>query len=95
MERGHLFYRGGGDQRRKGLLPALLKILLPVLLVGGVSVLLAYLNSNGMLRAFLDRQSVFGMILVVLVVNAIGFSFVYMLSAVWKAVKRDLGHDED
>jgi hypothetical protein len=95
MEPGHLFDRGGGDRHKGGLLPALLKMLLPVLLVGAVTALLAVLHSNGMLRAFLDRQSVLGMIMVVLVVNAIGFSFVYMLSAVWKAVKRDLGHDDD
>lgn len=70
-------------------------MLLTLLLVGGVAGLVAFLQVNGMLRAFLDRQSVVGMILVVLVVNAVGFSFVYMLAAVWKAVKRDLGHDDD
>lgn len=95
MGKDRLFDRSGGGRRRGGLLPALMKTMLPVLLIGGLTALVAFLQANGMLRSFLDRQSVFGMILVVLVVNALGFSFVYMLSVVWKAVKRDLGHDDD
>jgi hypothetical protein len=31
-----------------------------------------------------------GMIAVVLVLNIIGFAFIYMLSMVWKSVKHDL-----
>ena len=50
---------------------------------------------DGTLRIFLDRQSMFGMIAVVLVLNIVGFAFIYMLSMVWKSVKHDLLHRSD
>ena len=44
---------------------------------------------------FLDRQGMFGMIAVVLVLNLVGFAFIYMLSMVWKSVQHDLLHLKD
>jgi hypothetical protein len=67
---------------RRRVLSALAKAALPLMLIGT-------------LRLFLDRQSMLGMIIVVLAVNAVGFSFVYMVSATWKSIKRDLGRDDD
>jgi hypothetical protein len=36
-----------------------------------------------------------GMIAMVLVLNIIGFTFIYMLAMVWKSVKHDLLHYRD
>ena len=72
---------------------ALLKVLLPIALIGGTIVVLVMLHLDGTLRSFLDRQSAEGMIAVVLIVNIVGFAFIYMLSMVWKSVKHGLlGH---
>ncbi|HEV7368474.1 hypothetical protein [Arenibaculum sp.] len=85
----------GGISPRRRFLPALLKAVLPLLLIGGTAAVLVMLHRDGTLRTFLDRQSMLGMIAVVLVVNAVGFSFVYMASSAWKSIKRDLGRDDD
>ena len=68
----------------------LLKVLLPLCIVGSSVVVLIVLHLDGTLRMFLDQQSMLGMIAVVLVLNIVGFAFIYMLSMVWKSVKHDL-----
>jgi hypothetical protein len=79
------------DRRpHKTLRTVLLKVLLPLGIVGGSVAVLIVLHVNGTLRMFLDQQSMLGMIAVVLVLNIIGFAFIYMLSMVWKSVKHDL-----
>jgi hypothetical protein len=80
---------------RRRVLSALAKAALPLMLIGGTAAVLLALHRDGTLRLFLDRQSMLGMIIVVLAVNAVGFSFVYMVSATWKSIKRDLGRDDD
>lgn len=80
-------------QRR--IVPAVLKALTAIAIIAATAAALSILHAHGSLRAFLDRQSIVGITLVVLVVNAVGFGFVYMVSATWKAVKRDLGRDDD
>jgi hypothetical protein len=79
------------DRRpRKTLRTVLLKVLLPLAIVGGSVAVLIVLHLDGTLRMFLDQQSMLGMIAVVLVLNIAGFTFIYMLSMVWKSVKHDL-----
>jgi hypothetical protein len=79
------------DRRpHKTLRTVLLKVLLPLCIVGGSVAVLIVLHLDGTLRMFLDQQSMLGMIAVVLVLNIIGFAFIYMLSMVWKSVKHDL-----
>lgn len=74
----------------KTLRTVLLKVLLPLGIVGGSVAVLIVLHLDGTLRMFLDQQSMLGMIAVVLVLNIVGFAFIYMLSMVWKSVKHDL-----
>jgi hypothetical protein len=69
---------------------ALLRVLLPLVIIGVTVAALVVLHLDGTLRDFLDRQSMGGMIVVVLTVNIVGFVFIYMLSQVWKTVKYDL-----
>ena len=84
------------DRRRnKTLRTVLLKVLLPLAIVGGSVAVLIVLHLDGTLRIFLDQQSMLGMITVVLVLNIVGFTFIYMLSMVWKSVKHDLLHYRD
>ena len=90
LDRDHLNRR-----RHKTLRIVLLKVLLPLMIVGSSVVVLIVLHLDGTLRVFLDRQSMFGMIAVVLVLNIVGFAFIYMLSMVWKSVKHDLLHYRD
>jgi hypothetical protein len=79
------------DRRpQKTLRTVLLKVLLPLGIVGGSVAVLIVLHLDGTLRMFLDQQSMLGMIAVVLVLNIVGFAFIYMLSMVWKSVKHDL-----
>ncbi len=76
--------------RHRRVLRALAKAVVSALLVGGTVATVLVLHLDGTLRAFLDRQSMGGMILVVLVVNAVGFGLVYLLTVLWKQVRRDL-----
>ena len=79
------------DRRpHKTLRTVLLKVLLPLAIVGSSVAALILLHLDGTLRMFLDQQSMLGMIAVVLVLNIVGFAFIYMLSMVWKSVKHDL-----
>ena len=77
-------------RRHKTLRTVLLKVLLPLMIVGSSVAGLVVLHLDGTLRMFLDQQSMLGMIAVVLVLNIVGFAFIYMLSMVWKSVKHDL-----
>lgn len=95
MDEHDLSVASGRSPLRRRFLPALAKAALPLMLIGGTAAVLLALHHDGTLRLFLDRQSMLGMIAVVLVVNAVGFSFVYMVSAAWKSIKRDLGRDDD
>ncbi|WP_207485055.1 hypothetical protein [Arenibaculum pallidiluteum] len=79
-------------RRRAGTLS---RATLAVLLIGGTIALAIVLHLNGTLRDFLDRQSKIGMIMVVLVLNAIGFGYVYLASAVWKQVRREIWRHRD
>jgi len=81
--------------RHKTLRTVLLKVLLPLVIVGSSVAVMIVLHLDGTLRTFLDQQSMFGMIAVVLVLNIVGFTFIYMLSMVWKSVKHDLLHYRD
>ncbi|UEM21110.1 hypothetical protein JL100_029305 [Skermanella mucosa] len=79
------------DRRgRRTARTVLLKVLLPLAVIGASVAVLVMLHLDGSLRMFLDQQSMFGMIAVVLVLNLVGFAFIYMLSMVWKSVKHDL-----
>jgi hypothetical protein len=79
------------DRRpHKTLRTVLLKVLLPLVIVGSSVAVLIVLHLDGTLRMFLDQQSMIGMMAVVLVLNVVGFAFIYMLSMVWKSVKHDL-----
>ncbi|QQP89611.1 hypothetical protein IGS68_27215 [Skermanella sp. TT6] len=79
------------DRReRRTARTVLLKVLLPLAVIGASVAVLVMLHLDGTLRLFLDQQSMFGMIAVVLVLNLVGFAFIYMLSMVWKSVKHDL-----
>lgn len=79
------------DRRgRRTLRTVLLKVLLPLAIIGASVAVLIVLHLDGTLRLFLDQQSMIGMIAVVLVLNLVGFAFIYMLSMVWKSVKHDL-----
>jgi hypothetical protein len=69
---------------------ALLRVLLPLVIIGVTIAALVIMHLDGTLRNFLDRQSMSGMIAVVLTVNIVGFVFIFMLSQVWKTVKYDL-----
>jgi hypothetical protein len=84
-----------GRRRHKTLRIVLLKVLLPLVIVGSSVAVMIVLHLDGTLRTFLDQQSMFGMIAVVLVLNIVGFTFIYMLSMVWKSVKHDLLHYRD
>ena len=85
----------GWAARHKTLRIVLLKVLLPLVIVGSSVAVMIVLHLDGTLRTFLDQQSMFGMIAVVLVLNIVGFTFIYMLSMVWKSVKHDLLHYRD
>ena len=82
-------------RRHKTLRTVLLKVLLPLAIVGSSVAVLIVLHLDGTLRMFLDQQSMLGMMAVVLVLNIVGFTFIYMLSMVWKSVKHDLLHYRD
>ena len=82
-------------RRNKTLRTVLLKVLLPLVIVGSSVAVMIVLHLDGTLRMFLDQQSMLGMIAVVLVLNIVGFTFIYMLSMVWKSVKHDLLHYRD
>jgi hypothetical protein len=84
-----------GRRRHKTLRTVLLKVLPPLVIVGGSVAVMIVLHLDGTLRTFLDQQSMFGMIAVVLVLNIVGFTFIYMLSMFWKSVKHDLLHYRD
>jgi hypothetical protein len=84
-----------GRRRNKTLRTVLLKVLLPLAIVGGSVAVMIVLHLDGTLRMFLDQQSMLGMIAMVLVLNIVGFTFIYMLSMVWKSVKHDLLHYRD
>jgi hypothetical protein len=73
----------------------LLKVLLPLVVIGGGIVTLIVLHLDGTLREFLDRQSVLGMIVVVLVVNIFGFASISMLIIVWNSIRHGLLHHHD
>src|SRR3954463_16229602 len=74
LDRDHL-----NRHRHKTLRIVLLKVLLPLMIVGSSVAVLIVLHLDGTLREFLDRQSMFGMIAVVLVLNIFGFASIYML----------------
>ena len=82
-------------RRHKTLRTVLLKVVLPLVIVGSSVAVMIVLHLDGTLRMFLDQQSMLGMIAVVLVLNIVGFTFIYMLSMVWKSVKHDLLHFRD
>jgi hypothetical protein len=73
----------------------LLKVLLPLVVIGASIVTLTVLQLNGTLREFLDHQSMFGMIAVVLILNIVGFAFIYMLVMIWNSIRHDLRRDGD
>jgi hypothetical protein len=89
------FAEHGSASRHRRVLRALTKALASSLLIGAIVATVLILHFDGTLRDFLDRQSVGGMIAVVLVVNAIGFGLVYLLAVVWKQVKRELWPHQD
>jgi len=68
----------------------LLKVLLPLAVVGASIITLTILQLDGTLREFLDSQSKFGMITVVLILNIVGFAFIYMMMMMWNFIKHDL-----
>jgi hypothetical protein len=76
--------------RRETVRIFLLRVLLPLTIVGASVITLIVLHLDGTLRDFLDRQSMSGMIAVVLILNIVGFSFIYMLIMVWQTVRHDL-----
>ena len=73
----------------------LLKVLLPLAIVGGGIVMLIVLHLDGTLREFLDGQSMLGMIAVVLALNIFGFASIYMLAIVWNTIRHNLLHYHD
>jgi hypothetical protein len=73
----------------------LLKVLLPLAIIGACIIIFTVLQLNGTLREFLDNQSMFGMITVVLTLNIIGFAFIYMLVMVWNSIRHDLRRGSD
>jgi|tagenome__1003787_1003787.scaffolds.fasta_scaffold20496716_2 hypothetical protein len=68
----------------------LLKVLLPLAVIGASIITLTVLQLNGTLREFLDSQAMWGMIMVVLILNIVGFAFIYTLIMVWNFIKHDL-----
>jgi hypothetical protein len=73
----------------------LLKVVLPLAIICGSIIALTILHLNGTLGEFLDRQSMFGMIAVVLVLNIVGFAFISMLIMVWHSIRHDLLRHRD
>ena len=73
----------------------LLKVVLPLTVICGSIIVLTILQLNGTLREFLDRQSMFGMLMVVLVLNIVGFAFISMLIMVWHSIRHDLLRKRD
>jgi hypothetical protein len=87
---------GGFIRSRQGMVRiVLLKVLLPLAIVGGSIVTLIVLHLDGTLREFLDRQSMLGMIVVVLVLNLFGFASICMLVIVWNTIRHTLLHYHD
>jgi len=70
-------------------------VLLPLAVIGASIITLTILHLDGTLREFLDQQSMFGMIAVVLVLNIVGFAFIYMLAMAWNSIRHDLWRDGD
>jgi formate/nitrite transporter FocA (FNT family) len=89
------FLRLPHDKRPGNWRIALLKVLLPLVVIGASIVTLTVLQLNGTLREFLDHQSMFGMIAVVLILNIVGFAFIYMLVMIWNSIRHDLRRDGD
>jgi len=85
---------GTGFRRRRSL-SALSRAMLALLVIAGTVALAVTLHLDGTLRDFLDRQSKVGMILVVLVLNAVGFGCVYLATVVWKEVRREFWHQDE
>lgn len=86
---------GRDPRRRRRVLRALAAALGSMALIGGTVSAVLVLHLDGTLRDFLDRQSMGGMIMVVLAVNAVGFGFVYLATYAWKQVKRELWPSDD
>jgi hypothetical protein len=87
---------GGFIRSRQSMVRiVLLKVLLPLATVGGGIVMLIVLHLDGTLREFLDRQSMLGMIVVVLVLNLFGFASICMLVIVWNTIRHTLLHYHD
>jgi hypothetical protein len=81
--------------RRDTVRIILLKVVLPLAIIGASIIALTILQLNGTLQEFLDRQSMFGMLMVVLVLNIVGFAFIYMLIMVWNSIRHDLLRHRD
>jgi hypothetical protein len=67
-----------------------LKVLLPLVIMVGSIIAFVILQVDGTVREFLDRQTMFGMILVVLALNFVGFAFICMLMMMWTSIRDDL-----
>jgi hypothetical protein len=73
----------------------LLRVLLPLAVLGAIIITITVLQLNGTLRKFLDRQSMFGMIGIVVAINIIGFSLIFALLNVWHFIRdRFLGQQD-
>jgi len=70
-------------------------VVLPLAIIGVSIIIFTVLQMNGTLREFLDRQSKCGMLTVVLILNIVGFAFIYMLIVVWNSIKHDLLRHRD
>jgi hypothetical protein len=81
--------------RRDTVRIILLKVLLPLAIIGSSIIVFTILQLNGTLREFLEQQSMFGMLMVVLVLNIVGFAFIYLLIMVWNSIRHDLLRHRD
>jgi hypothetical protein len=76
--------------RRNIVWIVLLKVLLPLAVMVGSIIAFVILQVNGTVREFLDRQSMLGMIVIVLTLNIAGFAFICMLMMMWSSIRHDL-----
>jgi hypothetical protein len=73
----------------------LLRVLLPLAVLGAIIITITVLQLNGTLREFLDRQSMFGMIAIVVTINIVGFGLIFALMNVWHFIRYGLLRQRD
>jgi hypothetical protein len=70
-------------------------VLLPLVFLAAIIGTVTVLQLDGTIRTFLGQQTMVGMIVIVVVLNIVGFGIICMLLNVWHLIRHDLHRSED